>query len=172
MGNAYEHSFLVDWPPAGQHVEWGPEAAGFYEFCTRNLELFARVFVGEPVTIRWFRSTKLLGQAFRQTGVGAVIRLNSGAGAAELGRVFFHECGHLATPGHCKMITPVDPDFGQDDDTTATEIIACMSEPERAYFSAQIDKEETEADAYAAQALAAFEAEFGPFLDVISGRIS
>ncbi|HMN28798.1 MAG TPA: hypothetical protein PKE45_11665 [Caldilineaceae bacterium] len=156
---------------AAPALYWPPEAAGHYEHCTRNLELLAKVIVGETVTVKWFSSTKLLGQAYRRTAEGAVIRLCYACPATRLGEVFFHECGHLVIVEHCPMLTPVDPEWAAEDDTTNEELLALLSEPERTFFDAYLGRHEAEADAYAVRHLAEFEAEFGPFLDFITGQV-
>jgi hypothetical protein len=141
-----------------------PQAlAGEYTGATANLEAIARHHAGADVRILWQPSAHWLGLA-RQTPSGFEILLNPGAAVVDLGFIFFHELGHLVR-GHARTVSTSTLAELADDDTGAR--LERLTPPERAACGAVIDAREREADAWACDALAAFEGRFGPFLEAI-----
>lgn len=139
--------------------------ADFIAGATANLESIARLYTGYPVQVRWIESERYKGLAFRTPAHG-VIELNGSIDVDEAGAVFFHEVGHLIHD----FPDPPDQDGYIEPTSSVLSRLETMPEsPERAGLTAIYDKQESRADAWAAEALAAFEAQFGPFPVAIVG---
>lgn len=132
---------------------------------TANLESIARCYAGFPVVVHWVESQRFWGAAFRTPAHG-VIRLNRRQTIEGIGLTFFHEIGHLVL----HYAEPPAPDEYVETEVLFPDLIAAMLEtPEKAGLEKYLDCIEDEAIAWAAEALAAFEAQFGPFPIAVVG---
>jgi hypothetical protein len=145
------------------HLMNSQALAGDYTGATANLEAIARHHVGADVRILWQPAEHWLGLA-RQTPSGYEILLNPYAVAGDLGFTFFHECAHLVR-GHCENVTQHPP--AELAHINPRAVLEWLPPAEQAACGPAIDATEAEADSWAADALAAFEGRFGPFLEAI-----
>lgn len=171
----YEPQPLPDWPPTGWQpghwVEWPPESAGHYMDRDNTLQTIASAIVGSPVRVFWQLERHIGGRVFFHFGWR--IFINPAIAATELGRVLFHEIGHIAC-GHIEPRT-ITPEIDVDEEHPLTIWRAKAESAPPGDVSkivlACVEQEEQEADAWGNRALAEFEAQYGPFLDVLSGKV-
>ena len=139
--------------------------ADFIAGSVTNLESIAQCYTGFAVRVRWMDSPRYKGLAFRTPAHG-VIELNGSIDVGEVGEVFFHEVAHLI---HDFPDAP-DPDgYTEPTGSIHARLETMPDSPERAGLAAIYDNQESRADAWALAALAAFEAQFGPFPVAIVG---
>ena len=141
----------------------GQALAGDFAGCLCNLETIARHYVREFVTVRFQPAQTWLGMA-RRTSNGREILINPGAALADLPYIFFHEVGHHVR-GHIVIEDARRAADLVDDDQAAR--LGRLTPSEASVWTDEIDRRETEADAWANDTLAAFEAQHGPFLAAI-----